>query len=82
MYYSLRGHEKKLVKERSRLDTRKHFFSQRVINGWNNLPAEVVNPGSVNSFKNTYDRTDDRIRCNDMDEADQLPVHQPTSTSK
>ena len=56
-HYSLRGHEKKLVKERSRLDTRKHFFSQRVINGWNNLPAEVVNSGSVNSFKNTYDRS-------------------------
>jgi len=31
-HYSLRGHDKKLVKERSRLDTRKNFFSQRVVN--------------------------------------------------
>ena len=32
------------------------FFSQRVVNGWNSLPAEVVNAESVNSFKNAYDR--------------------------
>ena len=49
-HYGLRGHEKKLAKARSRLDTRKHFFSQRVVNVWNSLPAEVVNAGSVNSF--------------------------------
>ena len=45
-----------LTKDRSRLDTRKYFFSQRVVNGWNSLPAEVVNAESVNSFKNAYDR--------------------------
>jgi len=50
--YSLRGHEKKLVKDKSRLDTRKFFFSQRVVNGWNGLLAEVINSTSVNSFKN------------------------------
>ena len=55
-YYSLRGHDKKLVKERSRLDTRKVFFSQRVVNSSNSLPAEVVNAASVNKFKNAYDR--------------------------
>jgi len=55
-HYSLRGHDKKLVKKRSRLDTRKFFFSQRVVNSWNRLPAEVVNAASVNGFKNAYDR--------------------------
>ena len=54
--YGLRGHEKKLAKERSRLDSRKFFFSQRVVNGWNSLPAKVVNSELVNSFKNAYDR--------------------------
>ena len=54
--YDLRGHEKKLAKGRSRLDSRKFFFSQRVVNGWNGLPAKVVNTESVNSFKNAYDR--------------------------
>jgi len=61
--YGLRGHEKKLAKDRSRLNSRKFFFSQRVANGWNNLPAKVVNSESVNSFKNTYDR----YYCKDMD---------------
>ena len=32
-HYGVRGHEKKLMKDRSRLDTRKHFFGQRVVNG-------------------------------------------------
>jgi len=54
--YSLRGHEKKLANDRSRLDIRKHFFSQRVVNGWNGLPADVIDLTSVNSFKNAYDR--------------------------
>jgi len=62
--YSLRGHEKKLVKDRSRFDTRKFFFSQRVVNGWNGLPAEVINSTSVNSFKNAYDHY---YYCKDMD---------------
>ena len=53
----------KLTKERSRLDIRKHLFSQRIINSWNSLPASVVNAKTVNSFKNVYD-----WNCrNDMD---------------
>jgi len=73
--YGPRGHEKKLAKDRSRLDSRKFFFSQRVVNEWNSLPAKVVNSESVNSFKNAYDR------YYWTTEADQLPVHQPTSTT-
>jgi len=62
--YGLRGHEKKLVKDRSRLDSRKYFFSQRVINRWNSLPVKVVNSESVNGFKNAYNR----YCCKDMDD--------------
>jgi len=51
-----RGHKYKLAKYRSRLDTRKNYFSQRVVNEWNQLPAVVVEAESVNSFKNRYDR--------------------------
>jgi len=51
-----RGHRYKLAKKRSRLDIRKHFFSQRIVNQWNNLPEAVVEASSVNSFKNKYDK--------------------------
>ena len=51
-----RGHKLKLIKKRSRLDIRKHFFSQRVVNDWNSLPEIVVEAESVNSFKNEYDK--------------------------
>ena len=46
--YALRRHDRKLVKMRSRLDTRKFFFSQRVVSSWNSLPASVVQATSVN----------------------------------
>ena len=46
-----RGHSLKLVKKRSTKDLRLHFFSERVVNRWNQLPACVLEATSVNSFK-------------------------------
>jgi len=66
-HYGLRGHGMKLTKERSRHDTRKFFFSQRAVNGWNRLPATVVNAETVNAFKNAYDPN----YKNDMDNRSQ-----------
>ncbi len=48
----LRGHPLKLRRDRSRLDLRKFTVSQRVVNMWNDLPAEVVTASSVKMFKN------------------------------
>ncbi len=48
----LRRHPLNLRKDRSRLDLRKYTFSQRVVNTWNNLPAEVFTASSVKMFKN------------------------------
>ena len=50
-----RGHTKKLAKECFRLDIRKHFFSQRVVNRWNALSEEVVSAGTVGAFKRRLD---------------------------
>jgi len=46
-----RGHSLKIYKQHCRLDVRKHFFSQRIINEWNNLPGAIVNSGTINEFK-------------------------------
>ena len=35
------------------------FFSQRVVNLWNRLPATVVEASSVNSFKKRLDDWND-----------------------
>ena len=52
----LRGHSYKLVKRRYSYKVRGSFFSQRVINKWNLLPEKVVGAGTVNSFKNKFDK--------------------------
>ena len=52
-----KGHNLKLQKSRSRLDVRKYFFSQRVVNLWNDLSKEVVEAPSVDSFKSRLNKT-------------------------
>jgi len=46
-----RRHPSKLVKNRCRTDLRQHFFSERVINRWNNLSVDAVESTSLNAFK-------------------------------
>jgi len=55
-HYSLRGHGMKLIEEKSRLDITKFYFSKRVVNGWNTLPATVMNVETVSAFNNAFDR--------------------------
>ena len=50
-----RGHNCRIVKQRSHLDIRKYLFSRRIVNTWNSLPQTVVDADSVNSFKNRLD---------------------------
>ena len=46
----------KLFKKRSQLLARQNFFSQRIVNYWNELPTYVVEAPSVNSFKSRIDK--------------------------
>jgi len=46
-----RGHTWKITKNRSKLDIRKYFFSERVVNRWNKLSQVDVNQTTVNGFK-------------------------------
>ena len=52
----LRGHSKKICKVRFNIDVRKYFFSNRVIDKWNNLDQDTVDAPSLNSFKNRLNR--------------------------
>jgi len=45
------AYRKNLVATRSRTDIRKNFFSNRVINLWNNLPTDVKDVRTVKLFK-------------------------------
>ena len=40
----------------ARLDLRRNFFSQRVVEKWNNLPSAVKDSKSVKQFKMAYRR--------------------------
>ena len=46
-----RGHTKRIFVNYSRSNLRKHFFINRVVQMWNNLPEEVVRTPSLNVFK-------------------------------
>ena len=52
----LRGHSLKLFKPRCRTTVRENFFSLRIVSEWNQLPQDVVEAPSINTFKNRLDR--------------------------
>jgi len=41
----------KLKKHRSRLDLQKYFFSELVVNRWNELDEDTVSATTINMFK-------------------------------
>jgi len=49
----LRGHELKVpvYKPQVHLDIRKYFFSVRIVDAWNSLPAAVLRCNAVENFK-------------------------------
>ena len=48
-----RGHNLKICKKRTNLYN--HYFTNRIVNAWNNLSLETVNAPSVNAFKKRVD---------------------------
>ena len=45
-----------LFKHHTRLEIRRNFFTERVINDWNQLPLEVKTAGDTQTFKIYYDK--------------------------
>jgi hypothetical protein len=55
-FHQTRGHSLKLTKNRSRLDIRKYYFTNRVVEDWNNLPETVITTKNVKKFENRLDK--------------------------
>ena len=53
---SPKGQQEKLYPQQSHLDLRKYSFTVRVTKYWNELPEDVINAPSINSFKNRLDK--------------------------
>lgn len=63
---STRGHKFKLSKKHIRLDCRKYFFSNRIVNAWNKLPDDIVSSLSVSEFKrkvSTFVKEENLLWC-------------------
>lgn len=53
----IRGHKRRISGQTStNCAQRDHFFTNRVVNDWNNLPFAAINARSVDKFKVEYDR--------------------------
>ena len=50
----IRGHDKRLKKQRASQIVRQNFLTYRAINKWNSLPQEVV--PTLNAFKARLDK--------------------------
>ena len=50
------GRNLNLFKPGNKLELRKHFYSERAVSDWNDLPNEVVNALAVGRFKEPLDR--------------------------
>ena len=56
IYSKTRGNSMKLYKLPSKNNTRKFFFSVRIVDTWNSLPQHVIDAPSVNAFKTRLDK--------------------------
>ena len=54
--FCTRGHPFKLTKISCKTSMYQHFFTNRIINHWNNLPHSIIMAGTLNSFKNLLDK--------------------------
>ena len=58
----LRGHSLKISKQSVNKSKYANFFTNGVVNSWNNLPENIVKAKSLNEFKNLYDKLNENIQ--------------------
>jgi len=59
-------HSLKLQKRACRTQLRMNYFGLRTFNSWNQLPEEIAQASSVNSFKGCYDRHNVNLHFKDI----------------
>ena len=52
----LRGHSKKLYKQRANKNIRKYYFTNRITSLWNSLPEHVINSKDLINFEKNLDK--------------------------
>jgi hypothetical protein len=57
-FISQQQHAYKLLQGHCRTDVRRHFFTERVIKIWNNLPANETDFYTVKAFSNFLNKLD------------------------
>ena len=55
------AHPLSLKQQRARLEVRRNFFSQRVVESWNAIPAVIKDSKNVSSFKRLYGARRDKV---------------------
>ena len=61
--FGTRGHSMKLIKPICYTNCQLNFFSSRVVNYWNSLPADIINAVSFGSFVNRLNSHDLSVFC-------------------
>ena len=51
-----RGHSMKLKISRSKIEIRRHFFTNRIKKRWNGLSQEIINSKTIDALKRAYDQ--------------------------
>jgi hypothetical protein len=52
----MRGHNKKLSKQRCNKNIQTNFFTQHIVTTWNQLPDTILNAPTMQSFENRLDK--------------------------
>ena len=61
--HNTRGHHMKIsLGKNPTINTRRNYFTNRIVVPWNSLPAEVVESNNLNEFKKKYDEHREEIK--------------------